>query len=155
LARSADKQAHVPAGTAPPPVAAYVKTFIIAAAAIISAAGSASAADMCRRYVPSAGTTIEVPCVEPTTTKESVKEPAPVVTASVQPTPAAPPADPVAAPAPKATPTVAKEVPAPAQPTNTAEHTRDAKRCGEILDRAQTHKVTAADLNVLRTQCRS
>jgi hypothetical protein len=140
-----------------------VQAFALATFALAALTLQASAAETCRRFVPSAGITVEVPCIETASIKEATPATPAIATAVTTPIPA------VATPAPVAAAKVAPVAPAAQdakaiekagtatgeKPVKTVETTRDAKRCGDILDRAQSGKVSASDLAVLRNQCRT
>ena len=128
-----------------------VQSIAIAAVALFALTQQASAADTCRRFVPSAGITIAVPCSDQVASPATAAPAAATKVAVAGPqTAAAPkivkPADTTVQTAPDKQPT--------AKPTQTAQ-TRDAKRCGDILDRAQRGPVTSNDMKTLRTDCRT
>ena len=121
-----------------------VQSLIIATLALFALSTGASAADQCRRFIPSAGVTVEVPCeTEPATEAPAVKVDKKVAP-SKEPTPGK-----------QATP-VKKIVTAEAavKPAK-ASGARDAQVCGGILDRAERGGVTSDEIRTLRTDCRN
>ena len=120
-----------------------VQSLIIATLAVFALSTAASAADQCRRFIPSAGVTVEVPCE----TEPATKVPAEKVEKKVTPAKERAPV--------KQAASAKKIVTAEAtiKPAKVA-GARDAQVCGAILDRAERGAVTSDERRTLRTDCR-
>ena len=120
-----------------------VQSFIIATLAVFALSTGASAADQCRRFIPSAGVTVEVPCE----TEPAAEAPAEKVEKKVAPSKEQAPVK-QASPAKKIVTAEATVTPAKVSAA------RDAQVCGAILDRAERGAVTSDEVRTLRTGCR-
>ena len=131
-------------------IQSVVSATVIATLAVFALGTEASAADKCRRFIPSAGVTVEVPCEaapikEVSKDKDVAEEPATKTVAEETVEKDAPPV--------KATKPVKKITTAQAS-VKPAKGTRDAQVCGDILDRAERGAVSADEVRTLRTDCR-
>ena len=133
-------------------IQSVVSATVIATLAVFALSTEASAADKCRRFIPSAGVTVEVPCEaapikEVSKDKDVAEEPATETVAEETVEKDAPP---VKATKPAKKITTAQASVKPAKGTGA----RDAQVCGDILDRAERGAVTADEVRKLRTDCR-
>jgi cell division septation protein DedD len=126
----------------------HLAAFALATLALASGAHAETAGTgECRRFVPTVGVTVNVPCIEnaalktPTGKTETVTKPAPAAPAP------APAAAAVASPAAVSPAPLAKPVGRPSADM--------MKRCVEILDRAQFGRSLPGDAALLRDSCRT
>ena len=126
-------------------------SLLLAASALLSLAATAASADdrikgngSCRQYVPSAGMTIAVECPQATTKPT----PAP----AIAPGPAQ---DANPAPKPKTNVSYKPETTQEPPQRQPIAHHRDAKVCGDILERAQLGRSLDDDVKTLRRVCGS